>query len=344
MVRRGGRSTAPLSTSKNSSTSSSNGSSGTRWSRSRPNSANSGEMIFTIKECTKSFDSSRSSPNASSQSVSAEINFHSMLGKFQMSPPAGKKGNDRGGKGRSSSNWRSRGSGNNRGAVGAAASDSKFSITNEDFPALPGARGGSQSTPNKGARKDRDSSGKLGLTSSTVSHTSENHNNQTLQTEMCVTDDSGVSSSSRGHTPVQDKISPPAISTAIVKGIISDMRKVCVPRVYPLSLLSEASAAPKREHEATGDSSGQRASNTQWPKNYSSGHATTVFVGFTEEGKESGGRARVHRSIVVSLFLYSSLSSALKLSFSNKKRVQKLIIRRFPILVIQQLFLSPHVA
>uniref|UniRef100_A0A8R1ER38 Uncharacterized protein n=1 Tax=Caenorhabditis japonica TaxID=281687 RepID=A0A8R1ER38_CAEJA len=177
MVRRGSRTSGPAV--NNTSTSSLSAPSN-RWQRSRPHSANSGELK---SGGVKSTDSTTSSPTASSLSTSS-------------SPPLSKKLQGSGGKGgRSSSHWReSGGSGRGGGGGGGKSSnsfkDSKFSITNEDFPALPGARGNTQShgTPNKNGKKGDPRQSNLNPASK-------------LRELATTTDDSGHSSGSRGHSP-----------------------------------------------------------------------------------------------------------------------------------------------
>uniref|UniRef100_A0A1I7UYG4 NOT2_3_5 domain-containing protein n=1 Tax=Caenorhabditis tropicalis TaxID=1561998 RepID=A0A1I7UYG4_9PELO len=159
MVRRGRRGTGPLSNN----TSSSSGSHENQW---KPLRAQSSSADTSLAKSAKSCDSANSSPGSG----------------LSTSPSNGKKGSGK--TARSSSNWRTRGGGSGQNMV----IDSKFIITSEDFPALPGVRGekggNSQSTPSKNVKKEKDSG-------------------KHINTDCPTTDDSGVSSTSRGHSPAE---------------------------------------------------------------------------------------------------------------------------------------------
>ncbi|EGT37609.1 hypothetical protein CAEBREN_32635 [Caenorhabditis brenneri] len=190
MVRRGSRTTGPQS---NNTSSSSSGSHEVQW---KPLRAHSTGAETSGTKSAKSSDSADSSPGS----------------RHSTSPPIIKKG---GGKSaRSSSHWRTRGTGGGRNVM----VDPKFTITSEEFPALPGARGGnggtSHSTPSKYFKKDKE-------------------NGKFVNIDMTATDDSGVSSGSRGHTPTGFPEQPARISSTSIKIGKSDIENKKKPAPTP---------------------------------------------------------------------------------------------------------------
>ncbi|EFO98881.1 CRE-TAG-153 protein [Caenorhabditis remanei] len=184
MVRRGSRTGGPQSSSVNN-TSSSSGSNEAQWKAGRADTEQSAADSSSLAKSVKSSDSAESSSPLSRHSSSPSI--HKKSGGVKAT--------------RSSSNWRARGAGPGR---HSGVHDSKFTITSEDFPALPGGPRGNggtaQSTPAKYVKKDKEK------------HSSFN-------TDMSTTDDSGVSSSglSRGNTPPDNTTSTRTSHPNVVK-------------------------------------------------------------------------------------------------------------------------------
>ncbi|UMM36529.1 hypothetical protein L5515_008652 [Caenorhabditis briggsae] len=187
MVRRGSRTSGPSSVNN---TTSSSGSSEAHWKSGRAHSVHSAETSLAKSGKSDSTDSSPASQQSSSPSVH-------------------KKGGAK--VARSSSNWRGSRGGGTSGR--SAIMDSKFMITSEDFPALPGvpgmrnSHGGtSHSTPSKYQKRER-----------------EKDTGKHFNGDLAVADDSGISSS-RGATPTE-VVGNGRVTSRISKGDFDGKKK-----------------------------------------------------------------------------------------------------------------------
>lgn len=214
MVRRGSRTSGPSPVSN---ASLSSGSNEAQWKSGRAHSVHSADT--SLAKSTKSSDSASSSP------VSRDSTSPTVSSKKSGSKAA-----------RSSSNWR----GSRGGGLSGRSSllDAKFMITSEDFPALPGVPGMRQggtanSTPSKYSKKEKDRDG-----------------GKLFQGDLAVTDDSGISSASRGHTPT-DNSSGRNGQKGAGRGDFENKKKPILP-LLPLTESRKKNASPAKERPPRG--------------------------------------------------------------------------------------------
>ncbi|PIC28161.1 hypothetical protein B9Z55_020168 [Caenorhabditis nigoni] len=213
MVRRGSRTSGPSSVNN---TTSSSGSSEAHWKSGRAHSVHSAETSLAKSGKSESTDSSPASQQSSSPSVH-------------------KKGGAK--VARSSSNWRGSRGGGTSGR--SAIMDSKFMITSEDFPALPGVPGmrsthggTSHSTPSKYLKRER-----------------EKDTGKHFTGDLAVADDSGIATS-RGTTPTE-VVGNGRVTSRISKGDFDSKKK---PSSGPLSVDSgkRKNGSPVKERPPRG--------------------------------------------------------------------------------------------